>query len=102
MQTLGMRGIVIFGGARGIGAAVARRFADANHRIVVGDILSEEGRALAASSGKAITFQPCDVGVPADIDAVFDRALREAGRIDVVFNNVGITRYGTVDVLSLD
>ncbi len=97
-----MRSIVIFGGARGIGAAVARRFARANDRIVVGDILSEEGRALAACSDKAITFQPCDVGAPADIDAVFNRALREAGRIDVVFNNVGIARYGTVDVLSLE
>lgn len=93
---------MIFGGARGIGAATARRFAQANHRIVVGDVLCEEGQALAASSGGAITFQPCDVGEPADIDAVFDRALRDAGRVDVVFNNVGITRYGTVDVLSLD
>lgn len=93
---------MIFGGARGIGAAVARRFARANDRIVVGDILAEDGHALAASSGKAITFQSCNVGVPADIDAVFERALRETGRVDVVFNNVGITRYGTVDVLSLD
>lgn len=99
---LGKRSVVIFGGARGIGAAVARRFAQANDSVVVGDILSEEGQALAASSGKAITFQSCDVGVPSDIDAVFERALRQAGRIDVVFNNVGITRYGTVDVLSLD
>ena len=97
-----MRGVVIFGGARGIGAAVARRFAQADYRIVVGDVLSEEGRALAASSGNAITYQPCDVAVPVDIDAVFDRALREVGRVDVVLNNVGITRYGSVDALSLE
>ena len=78
MRFVNTRSIVIFGGARGIGAAVARRFGQAGHRILVGDILSEEGRALAASSGGAITFEPCDVGVPADIDAVFDRALRDS------------------------
>jgi NAD(P)-dependent dehydrogenase (short-subunit alcohol dehydrogenase family) len=97
-----MRGIVIFGGARGIGAAVARRFASADDRVVVGDVLSKEGQELAASAGKAITYQPCNVGVSGDIDTVYDRALAEAGRIDVVFNNVGITRYGTVDKLSLE
>lgn len=99
---LGKRSIVIFGGARGIGAAVARRFAQAGDSVVVGDVLAEEGRTLAASSGKAIAFQTCDVGLPADIEAVFERALQRTGRIDVVFNNVGITRYGAVDVLSLD
>jgi len=97
-----MRGVVVFGGARGIGAAVARRFAQANDRVVVGDILSDEGRALAASLSKAIIYQPCDVAVPGDIEAVFDRALREVGRVDVVLNNVGITRYGPVDMLSLE
>jgi meso-butanediol dehydrogenase / (S,S)-butanediol dehydrogenase / diacetyl reductase len=99
---LDKRSVVIFGGARGIGAAAARRFARAGDSVVVGDVLTEEGRALAASSGEAIAFQACDVGVPADIEAVFERALQGTGRIDVVFNNVGITRYGTVDVLSLE
>lgn len=97
-----MRTIVIFGGARGIGAATARRFAAAGDRVFVGDVLEEEGGALAAGSDGAIAFQHCDVAVAADIDAVFDAAIADTGRVDVVFNNVGIARYGTVDALSLE
>lgn len=96
-----MKSIVVFGGARGSGAAVARRFAAAGFRAYVGDILRAEGERLAAGSSGHIVFQACDVARQADIDDLFDTALAGEGRIDVVLNNVGIARYGTVDELSL-
>lgn len=58
-----------------VGAARVRRFAHARDRIVVSDILSEEGRTPAVSFGKPIAYQPCEVGVPADVDAGFVQAL---------------------------
>lgn len=91
---------MIFGGARGIGAAVARRFAAAGHIVCVGDVLETEGRDLAAN--RNIAFQKCDVALSEDIDALYDLALLQSGQVDVVFNNVGIARYGCVDELSLD
>jgi NAD(P)-dependent dehydrogenase (short-subunit alcohol dehydrogenase family) len=97
------RGVIIFGGARGIGAAIARRFSADGATVVVGDVLSEEGTALAASNPNGrIHYVTCDVGNPADIEAAYDTLMQVAGRVDVVVNNVGIARYGNVDVLSLE
>lgn len=95
-----MPSIVIFGGARGIGAAVAQKFAAENYSVVVGDVLEEEGRTLASNSGN-VQFLRCDVGNADDINGTFDAALDQFGRIDAVFNNVGVARYGTVEALSL-
>jgi NAD(P)-dependent dehydrogenase (short-subunit alcohol dehydrogenase family) len=99
----GGRTIVIFGGARGIGAAVATRFAFAGDRVFVGDVLDASPEAFAgAPQGIEPVVMKCDVGQPGDIAAMFDRALDGGRKLDVVFNNVGIARYGEVDTLSLD
>ena len=94
------RSIVIFGGARGIGAAVAKRFSQAGAAVLVGDVLEEEGTELAASD-QNIEFLRCDVAREEEINGVFDLSLSQVNKIDVVFNNVGIARYGEVDELSL-
>lgn len=97
------RTVVIFGGARGIGAAVATRFAVAGDRVFVGDVLEPSPDTFADAPSNALpTVLRCDVGQPADIEAVFDRALEGGRKLDVVFNNVGIARYGEVDKLSLE
>jgi NAD(P)-dependent dehydrogenase (short-subunit alcohol dehydrogenase family) len=97
------RGVIIFGGARGIGAAVARRFSADGAQVVIGDILQTEGAALVTSDGTGqIHFVNCDVGRADDIEKAYDAIIKKAGRVDVVVNNVGIARYGTVDVLSLE
>lgn len=99
----GGRTIVIFGGARGIGAAVATRFAAADDRVFVGDVLDASPEVFAgAPQGNEPVVMKCDVGRPGDIAAMFDRALDGGRKLDVVFNNVGIARYGEVDTLSLD
>lgn len=92
---------MIFGGARGIGAAVASRFARAKFHVVVGDVLDREGAAIAAASDGRIAFQHCDVAKQDHIEGLYDLALKRANRIDVAFNNVGIARYAEVDALSL-
>lgn len=98
-----LRTVVVFGGARGIGAAVAERFAAVGDRVFVGDVLEPSQETFASvSHGSRPVVMKCDVGRPADIDAVFDRAVAGGHRLDVVFNNVGIARYGEVDTLSLD
>ena len=97
------RTVVIFGGARGIGAAVATRFAAAGDRVFVGDVLEPSHETFEDTSldTRPIVLK-CDVGQPADIETVFDRALDGGRKLDVVFNNVGIARYGEVDTLSLE
>jgi NAD(P)-dependent dehydrogenase (short-subunit alcohol dehydrogenase family) len=94
--------VLVFGGARGIGAATARAFVQSGACVTVADVLEEEGRALVAELGSdRVAFVSCDVAEPVQIDAAFDSAIGNFGAVDVVFNNVGIARYGTVDHLSL-
>lgn len=95
------KGLVIFGGARGIGAATAEVFIDHGWHVVIADVLHDEGGRLVERLGERAHLVTCDVAIPADIAAVFDTATRVLPRVAAVFNNVGIARYGTVDELSL-
>jgi NAD(P)-dependent dehydrogenase (short-subunit alcohol dehydrogenase family) len=82
---------LVTGGARGIGAAVARAFADAGAaRIVVTDIRDQEGAALAADLAHA-RYTRLDVRAEADWIRVIEEILTEDGRLDVLVNNAGVT-----------
>lgn len=52
---------VVSGGSRGLGAAMARRLVAEGGRVLIGDVLEEQGRALAAELGEACRFEPLDV-----------------------------------------
>jgi NAD(P)-dependent dehydrogenase (short-subunit alcohol dehydrogenase family) len=97
------RTVLVLGGARGIGAAAARAFADEGGSVVIGDVLAEEGERsaaeIAAGGGDAV-FVQCDVAEGDQVKALVNRAAERFGGVDVVFNNVGITRYGRVEDLS--
>ncbi|AOS80068.1 MULTISPECIES: SDR family NAD(P)-dependent oxidoreductase [Hydrogenophaga] len=82
------RVVIVTGGAQGIGAACARRFAREGARVVIADVAREAGEALARELGGQ--FIACDVGDKAQVDALVAAALEEAGRIDVLVNNAGI------------
>ena len=76
--------VIITGGASGIGAALARRAADAGATVVVADIADEAGKALAAEDHApgAIEFRHLDVTREAEVKSVFDGARARHGRID--------------------
>jgi NAD(P)-dependent dehydrogenase (short-subunit alcohol dehydrogenase family) len=95
-------GILIFGGARGIGGATAELFAARGWNVVIADVLEEDGVALADRLGKHAYFTRCDVANPTDIERAFSQATVAFPTLNAVFNNVGIARYGTIDELSLD
>lgn len=83
---------VITGSARGIGLAIARRFAVAGAKVVICDI-DETGVAEAAAKlpGGALGIK-ADVTNADEVTALFDQTVQELGRVDVVVNNAGITR----------
>jgi meso-butanediol dehydrogenase/(S,S)-butanediol dehydrogenase/diacetyl reductase len=87
--------IVITGAARGIGQGVARRLGAEGANVTVADLNAEGAEATAAAirdaGGKAIGVG-CDVGDRASVKAALDAAVAEFGRLDVLFNNAGISK----------
>ena len=91
---------LISGGARGIGAAVARRFASEGASIVIGDVLLEEGQLLAKEiqgTGGEVAFTPLDVtSESAWADAVA-LAIHRYDKLDILVNNAGVIKRDRIE-----
>src|SRR5262245_43539858 len=81
---------IVTGAARGQGAAEARLFASLGARVVLTDVLTDEGRQVAASIGPAARFVRHDVGDESGWIAVVDAAVNAYGRVDVLVNNAAV------------
>jgi NAD(P)-dependent dehydrogenase (short-subunit alcohol dehydrogenase family) len=80
---------VVTGAGSGIGLATARRFAAEGARVVAVDIDAAAGKAAADEVGGELVV--CDVSVEAQVAALFDGVAQRYGRVDVAFNNAGIS-----------
>jgi 3alpha(or 20beta)-hydroxysteroid dehydrogenase len=81
---------IITGAARGQGEAEARLFAARGAKVVITDLLEEEGEKVAAELGDAAVFVRHDVSSAEDWARVVATALDAFGRIDVLVNNAAI------------
>ena len=81
---------IVTGGARGIGAAIAERFAAEGARVVIADILGPEAAATARALGRDAIAVTLDVTRRASIDAMVEQVVAAAGRIDILVNNAAI------------
>jgi acetoin reductase-like protein len=81
---------IVTGGARGIGAAICRRYADEGARVAVADLLEEEANALAQEIGRDAFGVRLDVARRDSIDAAVGKVVDQAGGIDILVNNAGI------------
>ncbi|MFI0352814.1 glucose 1-dehydrogenase [Actinomadura sp. 9N407] len=88
---------IITGAARGQGEAEARLFAEAGAKVVLTDVLEEEGRAVAESIGGSAVFVRQDVTSEDDWAAVAGTATERFGGLDVLVNNAGIWRTAPVE-----
>lgn len=89
---------LITGGASGLGQAVAFALARQGKRIVIVDIASDAGHTTQAeleSQGAQALFIQADVSRAEDVKAYVDQTLAHFGRIDLFFNNAGISGPGT-------
>ena len=93
------RVFLISGGARGLGSAQARQLVAEGGKVVIGDVLVDEGRKLAAELGPACAFLPLDVGSETQwAEAV--AAAERLGKLHGLVNNAGV--YTPVPMLETD
>lgn len=78
---------IVTGAGQGIGAAIARAYAAAGAQVVIAEMRSETGQAVAEEIGGL--FVATDVTKQADIDDCIKQALDSFGRIDILVNNAG-------------
>ena len=84
---------LITGGARGMGAAEARLFAKEGAKVVLGDVLAQEGREVEAEingAGGQALFATLDVTDAGNWQRVIDAAVDRFGKLNVLVNNAGI------------
>lgn len=85
---------LISGGARNIGGASARLLVAEGAKVVIGDLLDEEGQALADELGDSARYVHLDVTSEDDWAAAVALTVAEFGKLDVLFNNAGIFNGG--------
>ena len=87
------KSIVVMGAGSGVGRATALRFAEEGAKVVVADVDLERAKEtvqlIEEAGGTAIADQ-CDVSQEADVEATIALAVSSFGRLDIIFNNVGV------------
>ena len=84
---------LITGGASGIGRGAAMVFSREGARVVVADILVEDGQEtvrMVQEAGGHASFTRCDVSRSAEVRELIEKIVGEHGRLDCAFNNAGI------------
>jgi NAD(P)-dependent dehydrogenase (short-subunit alcohol dehydrogenase family) len=82
---------IVTGGASGIGRGMVERFAAEGARIVIADVETDKGEALAATLGPDVFFRRTDVSDPEQVGALVATAVEKFGGLHVMVNNAGIS-----------
>jgi NAD(P)-dependent dehydrogenase (short-subunit alcohol dehydrogenase family) len=89
MKKLEGKRALVTGAARGIGRAIAERFAAEGATVLLADIDGEEAATVAKRLQQ--TSRTVDVSRKSEIDALFDHITSEWGSLDILVNNAGVT-----------
>ena len=96
---------LISGGARGMGAVEARLFAKEGAKVVIGDVLEEDGRRVEAEineSGGQCVFVHLDVTDETSWNDAVNQVVSRFGKLDILVNNAGIYRTHNVTDTSVE
>jgi len=98
------RSAVITGGSKGLGLAMAEKFASSGANVAIlarsPETLAEAKQKIAANAKGKIAAVGCDVSKAADIRKAFDQVMSEFGKIDIFVNNAGQSKRGPSETIT--
>src|SRR5260370_15146789 len=103
--TMKDRVAVVTGGSKGIGVAVARRFAESGARVAIlarGAADLEAARERFAKDGLEVRDYACDVSKAADISKTHEKIVADLGNIDILVNNAGTSRAMAFETVTVE
>ena len=102
-QRFADRSILVTGGASGIGRAAALAFAAEGGKVMIGDLDAEGGAAVVAeiaAAGGTARFLKANAAEEADVAALVEAACAAHGPVRHAFNNVGLSRHGSLETMT--
>jgi len=94
---------IVTGAARGIGKAIAWAFVREGASVALVDVektgLETLQMEIGRKGGQAVAI-PCDVSKASEVKQMVDHVQRTLGRIDILINNAGIIRRGTIETVT--
>ncbi len=94
--SLSGRAAIVTGGSKGLGYAIAMRFAQSGADVVIcsrgREALDKAVTEIKAQAKGRVIGVAGDVAVPADIKRIYDEAVKAFGKVDIVVNNAGTSR----------
>jgi 3alpha(or 20beta)-hydroxysteroid dehydrogenase len=93
---------LVSGAARGMGQAHAAAFAREGAKVVVCDVIDEEGEAVARDLGSVAVYHHVDVTQPGDWESAVAAGVAAFGKLDVLVNNAGIVEPSPFEGMTLE
>ncbi len=97
------RVVIVTGGARGIGRAIATSFLNEGAKVAVIDSDKERLEKLREETEKKkkeVMVIPCDITKSSEVNGMVNQVHKQFGRIDILVNNAGIIRRGTIETVT--
>jgi len=88
---------IVTGGGAGMGEAVAKGFAREGAKVVVAELDPGRGETVVGAiqeAGGEATYVRVDVARPAEVETMAAEAIRQYGRIDILYNNAAVQLHG--------
>ena len=95
---------LITGGSRGLGRAMALKFAEAGAKVAItarrADVLDEARAEIAGQTKAPVAAFPCDVSRADQIEGLFASVIGEFGQLDILVNNAGQSQTGAFEEIT--
>jgi 3-oxoacyl-[acyl-carrier protein] reductase len=95
---------LITGGSRGLGRAMALKFAEAGAKVAItarrADVLDEARAEIAGQTKAHVAAFPCDVSQADQVEGMFASMIGEFGQLDILVNNAGQSQTGTFEEIT--